>query len=353
MDRMVASTASERVDLELDTAFRISRGSTVETTNHLVTVTDRAGRVGIGGAAPAAYYGEDGDSVAAALPDLLAAVESVGDPGEWQTIERRLAEIAPDEAAARAGVSIAVHDLVARQRGEPLYREWGLDPERAPATSVTVGIDDPEEMATRAREWRAAGDSGGGYPALKIKLGTGDDRARLRAVREAAPEASLRVDANGDWSAEEALAALPWLDDLGVTLLEQPVSGDDHAGLARVTGAAPMPVAADESCVTATDVPDIADAVDVVVVKLMKCGGLGPARRQIAAAHASGLDVMLGCMVETSAAIAGAAHLAPLARYADLDGALLLAEDPCTGLSLPDGEIDLAAVDRGTGVRRR
>jgi len=345
---MVASTAFERVDLELDTAFRISRGSTVETTNHLVTVTDRAGRVGIGGAAPAAYYGEDGDSVAAALPDLLAAVESVGDPGEWQTIERRLAEIAPDEAAARAGVSVAVHDLVARQRGEPLYREWGLDPERAPATSVTVGIDDPEAMAERAAEWVEAG-----YPALKVKLGTGDDRARLRAVREAAPDASLRVDANGDWSAEEALAALPWLDDLGVALLEQPVPGDDHAGLARVTGAAPMPVAADESCVTATDVPDVADAVDVVVVKLMKCGGLGPARRQIAAAHASGLDVMLGCMVETSAAIAGGAHLAPLVRYADLDGALLLAEDPCTGLELPDGEIDLAAVDCGTGVRRR
>jgi len=350
---MVASTASERVDLELDTAFRISRGSTVETTNHLVTVTDRAGRVGIGGAAPAAYYGEDGDSVAAALPDLLAAVESVGDPGEWQTIERRLAEIAPDEAAARAGVSVAVHDLVARQRGEPLYREWGLDPERAPATSVTVGIDDPEKMAARAREWRATGSPGAtGSPALKVKLGTGNDRARLRAVREAAPDASLRVDANGDWSAEEALAALPWLDDLGVTLLEQPVPGDDHAGLSRVAGAAPMPVAADESCVTATDVPDVADAVDVVVVKLMKCGGLGPARRQIAAAHASGLDVMLGCMVETSAAIAGGAHLAPLVRYADLDGALLLAEDPCTGLVPPDGEIGLAAVERGTGVRR-
>ena len=352
MNRIVASTASERVDLELDTTFRISRGSTAETTNHLVTVTDRAGRVGIGGAAPAAYYGEDSNSVAAALPDLLAAVESVGDPAEWETIERRLAEIAPNEAAARAGVSVAVHDLVARQRGEPLYREWGLDPGRVPHTSVTVGIDDPEEMATRAREWRAAGDPGDGYPALKIKLGTGSDRARLRAVREAAPDAALRVDANGDWSAEEALAALPWLDDLGVTLLEQPVSEDDHAGLARVTEAAPMPVAADESCVTATDVPDIADAADVVVVKLMKCGGLGPARRQIAAAHASGLDVMLGCMVETSAAIAGGAHLAPLVRYADLDGALLLAEDPCTGLSLPAGEIDLAAVDRGTGVRR-
>jgi L-alanine-DL-glutamate epimerase-like enolase superfamily enzyme len=346
-DSEIASTAFERVDLELDTAFTISRGSMASVTNHLVTVTDRAGRTGIGGAAPSAYYGEDGDSVAAALPDLLAAVEAVGDPGAQQAIERRLAEQAPGEAAARAAVSIAVHDLVARQRGEPLYRQWGLAPEHAPVTSVTVGIDDPEGMARRAREWRDAG-----YPALKVKLGTDDDRARLRAVREATPDASIRVDANGDWSADEAIAALSWLDDLDVDLLEQPVPADDHAGLARVTGAAPMPVAADESCVTADEVPAIADAVDVVVVKLMKCGGIRPAYSQIATARAHGLDPMLGCMVETGASIAGAAHLAPLVAYADLDGALLLAEDPCAGPSLAGGGIDLAGVDSGTGARR-
>lgn len=346
-DRELTSTAFERVELTLDTTFTISRGSTERTTNHLVTVTDRAGRVGLGGAAPAAYYGESGDSVEAALPALLGAVEAVGDPTAQQTIERRLAEQAPDEAAARAAVSIAVHDLVARQRGEPLYRQYGLDPERAPVTSVTVGIDDPAAMAERARSWREAG-----YPALKIKLGTDDDRARLRAVREAAPEASLRVDANGDWSAAEALDALSWLADLDVALLEQPVPADDHAGLQRVTEAAPMPVAADESCVTATDVPDIANAVDVVVVKLMKCGGLRPAHRQILTAHAHGLDTMLGCMVETSASIWAAAHLAPLVTYADLDGALLVADDPCVGPSLSGGEMRLTDIERGTGVQR-
>lgn len=347
-DRDIVGTDTEHVELELDRAFTISRGSTTRTTNHLVTVTDGAGRTGIGGAAPSAYYGEDAESVEAALPDLLSAVEAVGDPGAQQEIEERLFDHAPGEAAARAAVSVAVHDLVARQRGEPLYRQWGLDPDRTPVTSVTVGIDDPDVMARRAREWREAG-----YPALKIKLGTDDDRARLRAVREAAPDASLRVDANGDWSADEAVDALSWLADLEVDLLEQPVPADDHAGLARVTDEASMPVAADESCVTASDVSAVADAVDVVVVKLMKCGGIRPAYRQIEAARVHGLDPMLGCMVETSASIAGAAHLAPLVSYADLDGALLLASDPCTGPSLEEGRIDLAGVERGTGARRR
>jgi len=347
-DRQITAAAFERVDLDLDTAFTIARGSTTRTTNHLVTVTDRGGRAGIGGAAPSAYYDEDADSVEAALPDLLSAVEAVSDPGSQQAIEGRLAAQAPGEAAARAAVSVAVHDLAARQRDEPLYRQWGLDPERAPVTSVTVGIDDPEGMARRARAWREAG-----YPALKVKLGTDDDRARLRAVREAAPDASIRVDANGDWTAGEALDALPWLADLDVELLEQPVPADDLGGLARVTETAPMPVAADESCVTARDVPRVADAVDVVVVKLMKCGGLRPAIRQIETARAHGLDPMLGCMVETGASIAGAAHLAPLVAYADLDGALLLASDPCTGPSLAAGRIDLAGVERGTGARRR
>jgi L-alanine-DL-glutamate epimerase-like enolase superfamily enzyme len=344
----IVATETERVELALDGAFRISRGSTVSTTNHLVTVTDSAGRVGLGGAAPAAYYDEDGDSVAAALPALLAAAEAVGDPGLGQVLEARLRERAPDEAAARAAVSVAVHDLRARQRGEPLYRRWGLDPGRAPVTSVTVGIDDPAGMGERAGNWREAG-----YPVLKVKLGTDDDRRRLMAVREAVPEARLRVDANGDWHADEAIEALSWLADLDVELLEQPVPADDVTGLARVTERAPMPVAADESCVTAADVPAVADAVDVVVVKLMKCGGLRPARRQIAAAHAHGLDTMLGCMVETSASIAGAAHLAPLVAYADLDGALLLAGDPCEGLSLADGQLSPGAVAAGTGVRRR
>lgn len=340
----ITTTAFEPVELELADAFEISRGTTHRTTNHLVRVTDENGLVGVGGAAPASYYGETPETVGSVLPDLLEAVSGMN-PLNHQAIERRLAETAPNAAAARAAVSVAVYDLAATRQNEPLYQRFGLDPERTPVTSVTVGIDTPERMADRARNWVAQG-----YPALKVKLGTDNDHARLTAVREAAPDARIRVDVNGDWNRETALEQLGWLAACGVELLEQPVPADDIAGLRAVSEAAQMPVAADESCVTAADVPRVADAVDAVVVKLMKCGGLGPAYRQVVTANAHGLETMLGCMVETSASISGACHLTPLTDFVDLDGALLLAADPCDGVDLSTGQIGLQAVSRGTGV---
>ncbi|MEF8814405.1 MAG: dipeptide epimerase [Halovenus sp.] len=341
----VTATGFERVDLPLSEVFTISRGSTETATNVLARVTDGAGRVGIGGAAPVSYVGETVEGVETAMPDLLAGVEEVGDPHAQQRIEGMLADAAPDRPAARTAVSIAVHDLAARQTGEALYRRWGLDPAAVPATSYTVGIDTPAEMAARARRIR---DSG--YQILKIKLGTDDDRRRLEAVREAAPDARIRVDANGAWTPEGAVERCEWLADAGVEFVEQPVAHDDIEGLSRVGAASPIPVAADESCLTATDVPAVAEAVDIVVVKLMKCGGLRPAVRQIATAQAHGLDVMLGCMVESYASLAAAWHLAPLVEYADLDGALLLAEDPFEWVSLSQGRPDIRHVTAGTGV---
>ena len=344
---MTLAVSYERHDLPLTDAFTISRGTTETATVHTVSVTDDAGRVGYGAASPSEYYGETPGSVEAALPNLLDVVESVGDPHAHQRIERRLRSVAPDQAAARAAVSIAIHDLAARHREEPLYRRWGHDASAAPTTSYTVGIADPEAMAERAAE--VVDD---GYPILKVKLGTEADRARLEAVREAAPEATIRVDANTAWSPGEAIDHLDWLADLDIEFVEQPVAADDLSGLARVRDVSPIPIAADESCVTAGDVPAVADAVDVVVVKLMKCGGLRAAARQIAAAHAHDLEVMLGCMVESDASIAGACHLSPLVEYADLDGSLLLADDIYTGVPMPNGRIDLSSsASPGTGVR--
>lgn len=344
----IVETTVERVEGTLATQFRIARGTTETVTNHLVRLVDEAGRVGIGGAAPSAFYGEDPASVAAALPNLLAVAEAV-EPTHTvdglAAIEEELATVAPEQAAARAAVSIALHDLAATQREEPLYELWDLDPSDAPVTSVTVGLDDPSAMATDAKHWQAAG-----YPTLKVKLGSDDDRARLTAVREAAPDARLRVDANGAWDVEQTLKALPWLEAADVELLEQPVPASAIEELRRVTDSTSLPVAADESCVTASDVAAVADAVDVVVVKLMKCGGIGPARRQLQAAADHGLDCMLGCMVETSASIAGACHLAPLVEYADLDGALLLEDDPCQGPPIREGTIDLSPTEYGTGA---
>ena len=344
----VVSTRFESTELPLAEPFGISRNRTETTACVVVELEDDDGQTGIGSATPVSYYGETVESVEAVLPDLLAVVETVGDPHRLDRIASRLEAVAPDAPAARTAVSIAVHDLAAKQVGEPLYRRLGLDPGRTPPTSYTVGLATAEEMAERARRIRAAG-----FPVLKVKLGSDDDWKRLRAVRDAAPQATIRVDANGDWTAEETLTKCEWLAAENVEFVEQPVPAEDIDGLARVAAESSLPVAADESCVTAADVPGVAEAVDIVVVKLMKCGGVRPALRQIATANAHGLDVMVGCMVESMASLAAGCHLSPLAEYADLDGSLLLDADPHAGVSLRGGNIRIGDVATGTGATQR
>jgi L-alanine-DL-glutamate epimerase-like enolase superfamily enzyme len=356
------STDFERLSLPIADRYRTTHGSAETAENVLVRIADDE-YVGVGAASPTDYYGETMADALAALPDLLVVVEDVDDPYAQQRIERRLREIAPETPAARAAVAIALADLAARRQDEPLYQRWGLDPDATPPTSYTVGIDSAERMAEKAR---AASDAG--YPILKLKVGASagrrsatcraveprdDDRARVRAVREAAPDARLRVDANGAWEPADAIAATRWLADHGVEFVEQPVPADDIEGLRAVSTDGALPVAADESCMTAGDVPSVADPADIVVAKVGKCGGLGATAHQIGAANAHGLDVMLGCMVTSNAAIAGACHLAPLCEYADLDGALLLDSDPYDGVGMPDGAIALDAVESGTGVKQK
>ena len=334
-----------RHDLPLSTPFGIARGTSATSECVAVELTHE-GTTGYGAAAPSEYYGETAAGVAETAPALLEQVAEVGDPYAGQRIERLLRQTAPEAAAARSAITIAVADLAARELGVPLYRQWGLDPDRVPPTTYTVGIDPPERMAEKAS---AAVDAG--FERLKIKLGTDDDRARFDAVRDAAPDAEVRVDANAAWDADAAVEAAGWLADGGVTMLEQPVPADDIDGLRRVTEATTMAVCADEACRTATDVPRVADACDVVNVKLVKCGGPRAARRLIHAAHAHRLSTMLGCMVASCASIAAAVHLAPLVEYADLDGALLLESDPYEGVPIDGDQFDLGAVTAGTGVR--
>jgi L-alanine-DL-glutamate epimerase-like enolase superfamily enzyme len=340
-------TRFERLDLPLADAFTISRGTTEVAANVLVEIDD-GDHVGIGATAPSARYDETPGSVEAVLPDLLTVVEAVGDPHALARIERRLRETAPDEAAGRAAVSIALHDLVAKRLGLPLYRSFGLDAGAAPPTSITVGLDAPDRMGEKARS--AAEE---GFPVLKVKIGSDRPVERVAAVREAAPGATIRVDANEAWEPAVALGIIDDLARLGVEFVEQPVSAGSSAGLDRVGREAALPVAADESCLVAADVPDVARWADVVVVKLAKAGGVREAVRTIHAAHAHGLDAMLGCMVESNASLAAACCLAPMVEHADLDGSLLLAEDPFAGVPMPEGRIKLGAVDRsGTGAHR-
>lgn len=333
-----------RQDLAAAEPFGIARGTKTEQ-SVLTVELSHEGKTGIGGAALSAYYGETPDSVARDLSSFEPFLRGCDDPHAGQRVARRLAERAPDAPAARAAVSTALADLAARDLGIPCYRQWGLDPDATPRTSYTVGIAAPDEMGKKAS--RAVAE---GYDILKVKVGTDDDQERIRAVRDAAPDANLRVDANCAWDSETAIEQAQWLSEVGVSFLEQPVPADDIAGLRRVHEEAPLPVCADESCVVASDVPAVASACDIVTVKLMKCGGVRPALEQINAAHAHGIDVMLGCMLESNASIAPACHLAPLVEYADLDGALLLSEDPYDGVPMPGGRIDIRAVESGTGV---
>lgn len=350
---MDVSTDFEAASLPLSVPFEIARGEHRETDNVIVTLADDEGERGVGGAAPTAYYGDTVESVTGLLPDLLSIVEANADEiDDPEALEDRMADRVggvgprPHAPAARAAVSCAIYDLFARRRDDPLYDVWGLDPEARPPTSYSIGIAEPSVMAERAEEVVAEG-----FEILKVKLGTDADRERLEAVRAAVPDAGIRVDANGAWTPDEALANADWLADLDVEFIEQPVPAEDVAGLRRVHEESPVPVAADESCPTAAEVSAVADATDIVVVKLTKAGGVGPAREAIAAAHEHDCEVLLGCMVETNASIAPACHLAPLVEYVDLDGSLLLASDPCDGVAMPGGRIDLASVERGTGAR--
>src|SRR6056297_1547488 len=344
---MSLDTEFERLSLPLENAFTISRTTQETAENVVVRITDDEGREGVGAAAPSEHYGETAATVEAVLPALLEVVEEVGDPHQLHRIERRMRETVERNPAARCAVSIALHDLVAKRADLPLYRYWGLDPDESVPTSYTIGIETTERMAEKTETAVERG-----YSVLKVKVGTPRDEEIISTVREAAPDATIRVDANEAWSPREAVRKIDRLAEYDVEFVEQPVSADDPDGMGFVRERSALPIAADESCVTLADIPRIAGKVDIANLKLMKCGGLREAKRMIHAARAHGLEVMLGCMIESNAAIAAAAHLAPLLDYADLDGSLLLDSDPYEGVPMAGGTIDLSAVDRpGTGAR--
>ncbi|MCC7371832.1 MAG: dipeptide epimerase [Chloroflexi bacterium] len=325
-----ARVTFEPLDLPLQNPFGISRRTTTVARNVLVRV-ELDGLVGYGEAGPNAYYGESQESVLAWLPKLVDVLPE--NPLEIHRAVTQLEHAAHHNPAARAGLELALWDLVGKRYGAPVWKLWGID-ERVPLSSFTIGIDTPEKMGEKAT---AAAE----YPLLKVKVGTADDVARLGAIREARPDARIQIDANGAWSAKEAIGALPRLEQFDIELIEQPVRADDLDGLCQVSRATRLPVYADEGCVTARDVARVAGRCDGIVVKLQKCGGLLPALQHVQTARAYGLKVMMGCMVESGLGIAAATQLAPLCDSLDLDGNLLLARDPFDAVAAHRGQLTM------------
>ena len=313
------------LDLFLRTAFTLATSSSDVRHNVLVRIDE-----GLGEAPVVPHYHETTQGVM----DYIAQVAPMLGDDPFQ-LEDILARLPRASAAGYAAIDVALHDLVGKRLGVPLYKLFGLNPARAPETSFTVAIDKPDVMAARAKE--------SGMPIIKIKLGTSDDVAIVRAIRHAT-SAHLRVDANAGWTREQAAAIIPQLAEFDVEFVEQPLPRQDIEGFHWLKPRVSVPIFADESAQTERDLPRLSGAIDGVVVKLMKSGGLRGALRTMAVARALDMQIMLSCMVESSLGVTAAAHIAPLADYADLDGPLLITNDPFVGLRyegarmiLPDG----------------
>lgn len=342
----------DRYTIHPKSPFAIARSKTTWYERIRVRLTDDAGVEGWGEAAPNVYYHETPETVIVALKrfeEVIARSRTVSSLDDVAVLEEWLLSSGHPErsdASARAAVSAAAHDLLGKKLGQPVWKLFDLEPMHAPPSSFTIAITESEsDLVRRVEEAQR-------YPILKVKLGTDRDEWIVRTVKRVAPRKSLRVDANAAWSVERAIAMSRTLAEMGVELLEQPVAAGDIEGLRRVTEQSPIPVIADESCVNAADIPRLAKAVHGINIKLSKCGGLAEARRMALDAKRAKLKVMLGCMIESSLGISAMAQLAPLADYADLDGAALLADDPFEGVSITDGFIKLSDKP-GLGVSSR
>jgi L-alanine-DL-glutamate epimerase-like enolase superfamily enzyme len=329
---------AQEATLTLAETFTISRGSEDEAEVVHVALSHE-GHTGFGEAAPIERYEESAES---ALAFLESADELLGDdPFALEDIEARLAQ-RPGEQAAKAAIDAALHDLCGKLLGIPVWRLLGLS-QAGPPTSWTVWLGDPDDMARRAE--RVAGR----FQRLKLKIGGGDgqDVERVRAVR-GVTDLALQVDVNEFWSLEEALEVLPRLQQLGVQYCEQPLPAG-HADGPELKRRSPLPIYVDEDCHTSTDVAACAERAHGINIKLAKSGGIREGVRMAHAARALGLGVMLGCMVESGLGIAAGCQIASLCDHVDLDGNLLLANDPWPGVQLVDG-VQTPSAAPGLGV---
>lgn len=293
----------------------------------------RDGITGRGEGAPIIRYRESAESARQAIESVRPLLEAA-DPWRFaklaEEIERRVA----GEYAAKAAIDIALMDWIGQELGVPLYRYFGLDPSDAPVTTFSIGIDTPEITRQKVREAEP-------FPVLKIKVGLDSDEETIAAVRSVTDK-PLRVDANEGWKSKEvALEKIRWLEGQGVEFVEQPMPAAMLEETRWLRQRVRMPLIADEAVLGPADIPKLVGAYDGVNIKLDKCGGIQAAWRMIQIAKALGLKTMLGCMISSSVSVTAAAHLSPLVDYADLDGNLLIANDPYVGVRVERGKLIL------------
>ncbi len=332
-----------RKQLALTHTWTISRNSSDVKDNVFVRI-ERDGVVGWGEAAPNVRYGQSAEQTMDVLEKARAMVQA-GDWLRYVDLRERWERQLPGESCAHAALDMAILDWVGGKLNSPLYRLFGLDPGKTPVTTFSIGIDSPEVIRQKVEEAKE-------FPVLKIKVGRDNDAEILAAVRHATDK-PLRVDANEGWrDKEQALEKIQWLAGLGVELIEQPLPAAMIEETAWLRERVEIPIIADEAVKTAGDIPRLAGAYDGINIKLMKAGGLQEAIRMIHVARALGMKIMLGCMIESSVGISAAAHLSPLVDYADLDGNLLISNDPFVGVGVERGRLILN--DRpGLGVSER
>ncbi|MEM9354365.1 MAG: dipeptide epimerase [Planctomycetota bacterium] len=331
--------ATHRFELPLKHTFTISRSSVDVQPTLVVELSDGA-HSGFGEATTNTYYEMTYDRMEAALDSVRGVVESTATldpPTLWEAVAPQLS----DCPFALCALDEAAHDLWGKQQGAPVYQLWGLDTASTPPSNYTIGIDSVEVMVEKLNEMP-------GWPVYKIKLGTDRDLEIVRELRKHT-DARFRIDANCGWTADQAIELSTPLKELGVEFLEQPLPAADRDGAAKVFEQSALPVIADESCITEADVARCRGLFHGINIKLMKCGGLTPARRMIDQARSFGLQVMVGCMTESTVGISAIAQLLPLLDYVDMDGPALLAQDIAEGARVDRGVCSYPATN-GNGV---
>lgn len=329
-------------ELKLRHVFTVATYSRTTTPDVQVEITYE-GVTGYGEASMPPYLGETVDSVTAFLRKVN--LEQFDDPFQLEDILAYVDSLSPKDTAAKAAVDIALHDLVGKLLGASWHKIWGLNPEKTPSTTFTIGIDTPDVVRAKTRECADR------FNILKVKLGRDNDKEMIETIRSVT-RLPIAVDANQGWKDRQyALDMIHWLKEQGIVMIEQPMPKEQLDDIAWVTQQSPLPIFADESLQRLADVPALKGAFNGINIKLMKCTGMREAYKMVTLAHALGMRAMVGCMTETSCAISAAAQFSPLVDFADLDGNLLISNDRFKGMEVVDGKITLNDLP-GIGVTK-